>query len=113
MSKFYSKRKLKHLMNYTFIISKEAEKEIIKSCEEIIKAFQHFEDIREKDKELGLFQWDNYDEIFAKQKKAIQGILELYNLQKEELHDKDQYIDGLHHDLQEAIKEIDKLRGDK
>ena len=36
-------------------------------------------------------------------------ILEL----EEKLHQKDQYIDGLHQDLQEAIYEIDRLRGDK
>ena len=31
---------------------------------------------------------------------------------EEKLHEKDKYIDGLHQDLQEAIQEIDKLRGD-
>lgn len=66
-----------------------SEEEIIKSCEEIIKSYQHFEDIREKDKQLGLFQWNNYDEIFSKQKKAIQGLLDLYNKQKERVVEDD------------------------
>lgn len=56
----------------------------------------------EQDKEKDLEMVEN----------AIQGLLDLYNKQKEIIKAKDEYIAGLHQDLQEAIYEIDKLRGD-
>ena len=86
MSKFYKMKNLKYLRRYVFILPKE------------------YKNLLEKTRDLVL---ENY-ELQATNFNLENEMLEL----KEKLHHNDRYIDGLHQDLQEAIDEIDRLRGD-
>lgn len=87
MSKFYKMKKLNYLRRYVFILPKE------------------YKNLLEKTRDLVL---ENY-ELQATNFNLENEMLEL----KEKLHNNDRYIDGLHQDLQEAIDEIDRLRGGK
>jgi hypothetical protein len=60
-----------------------SEEEIIKVCNKLTNDFSHFQEIRIKDRELGIYSWNSYDDVLAEYKQAIQGLLDLYEKEKE------------------------------
>lgn len=78
------------------------EEEIIKICNKLIADFKHFQEMREKDKELNIYQWNSYDDIFKEYKQAIQGLLDLYQKEKE----KNEKLENELMEKELAIKEI-------